>query len=48
MNLARQEELLEFALDEVANLGDDLVNQVLEVTVSDATITVDLYSLPVT
>jgi Domain of unknown function (DUF5615) len=48
MNLALQEELFGIALDEIAALGDDLVNQVLEVTADEATITIERYRLPPT
>lgn len=46
MNLALQEELFEQAMDEIAALGDDLVNQVLEVTADKENITIDRYMLP--
>lgn len=46
MNLALQEELFEQAMDEIAALGDDLVNQVLEVTADEENITIDRYMLP--
>lgn len=48
MNLALQEELFEIALDEIAALGGDLVNQVLEVTADEATVAIERYPLPVT
>ncbi|MBV1835051.1 DUF5615 family PIN-like protein [Novacetimonas pomaceti] len=46
MNLALQEELFEQAMDKIAALGDDLVNQVLEVTADKENITIDRYMLP--
>ncbi len=48
MNLALQEELFGIALGEIAALGDDLVNQVLEVTADETTIAIERYPLPVT
>lgn len=48
MNLTLQEELFEIALCEIAALGDDLVNQVLEVTADAVTIAITRYPLPVT
>ena len=48
MNLALQEELFAIALDEIAALGDELINQVLEVTADETTIAIDRYPLPVT
>ncbi|MFH6785138.1 MULTISPECIES: hypothetical protein [Methylobacterium] len=46
-NLALQEELFDIALDEIAALGDDLVNQVLEVTDEESDVVVERYPLPV-
>ena len=46
MNLALQEELFDIALSEIAARGDDLVNQVLEVTAEQTTIAIELYALP--
>lgn len=46
MDLALQEELFAIALDEIAALGDDLVNQVLEVTADETTVTINRYRLP--
>lgn len=48
MSLALQEELFGIALGEIAALGDDLVNQVLEVTADETTIAIERYPLPVT
>ncbi|WP_338333658.1 hypothetical protein [Acetobacter sp. LMG 32666] len=45
MNLALQVELFDLALDEIAALGDNLVNQVLEVTADEAAVTIDRYML---
>ena len=47
MNLALQEELFDIALSEIAARGEDLVNQVLEVTADQTTIAIELYALPV-
>ncbi|WP_248705447.1 DUF5615 family PIN-like protein [Komagataeibacter oboediens] len=46
MNLALQEELFDLAMDKIAALGNDLVNQVLEVTADEENITIDRYMLP--
>lgn len=46
MNLALQEELFDVALAEIAILGSDLVNQVLDVTADHASITIERYWLP--
>lgn len=46
MNLALQEELFGLALDEIAALGGELVNQVLEVTADERTVAIDRYALP--
>lgn len=48
MNLALQEELFGIALDEIAALGDDLVNQVLEITAGESDVVIERYPLPVT
>ena len=46
MDLGLQEELFAIALDEIAALGDDLVNQVLEVTADKTTVKIERYLLP--
>ncbi len=48
MNLALQEELFDIALYEIAALGDDLVNHVLEITADETDVVIERYPLPVT